>query len=182
LDIFVWDTIINWKEEIVKLVYVKQDLAAADVTGLWPQHLPSFAESNSEISQAENAIGFKLDLQYIDFLLHANEWDGFYQTVDLFGTKDLIASERFNYATKMLDALDDSAVLASGFQRDVLFPTAVTTQDKDIFLMEKSNTRVTSRVVWFSGGFVEKHSNFEEIFLAMIDYNREEVAYFQRGK
>src|SRR5450830_154871 len=79
LGIFVWDAVMNWKDEIVKLVYVKQALATIDESGLWPHHLPNMGANQESISQTEKALGFKIDSEYSDFLQLADGWNGFYQ-------------------------------------------------------------------------------------------------------
>ena len=169
----------NWKDEIVKLVYVKQVLAAVDTSGLWPHHLPNVGANQEKISQMENALGFKIDTGYSDFLQLADGWNGFYQTVDLFGTSDLAANEKTQYANFILNAIDDAAINESGFQRQELFPIAATLQDKDIFAMTKPSSSAPGAVVWFSGGVVATFPNFGEFFLTMVDYNREEIEYFK---
>ncbi|UTY59327.1 SMI1/KNR4 family protein [Massilia sp. erpn] len=169
----------NWKDEIVKLVYVKQALAAIDASGLWPHHLPNMAADYEKIVQTENALGFKIDPGYSDFLQLADGWNGFYQTVDLFGTSDLAGNGKAQYAASILNAIDDAAISESGFQRQELFPIAATSQDKDIFAMAKPGSETPGAVVWFSGGMVAKFPNFGEFFLAMVDYNREEIEYFK---
>lgn len=169
----------NWKDEIVKLVYVKQALAAVDESGLWPHYLPNLGANQESISQTEKAVGFKIDSEYSNFLQLADGWNGFYQTVDLFGTSDLAGSEKAQYATSILNVIDDVAIKESGFQRQELFPIAVTSQDKDIFAMTKPSSQTPGAVVWFSGGVVAKFPNFGEFFLAMVDYNREEIEYFK---
>lgn len=169
----------NWKDEIVKLVYVKQALAAVDASGLWPHHLPNVGASQEDIAQTEKALGFKIDAGYSDFLQLADGWNGFYQTVDLFGTSDLAGNEKAQYATSILNVIDDVAIRESDFRRQELFPIAATSQDKDIFAMAKPSSGAPGEVVWFSGGLVAKFPNFCEFFLAMVDYNREEIEYFK---
>lgn len=165
----------NWKEEIVKLVYIKQQIAERDLRHLWPHHLPEVAATRAEISAAEAALGFPLDDRYKDFLLFANGWKGFYQSVDLFGTFDLIDSERASHAHKLTKAIDTAAWMEAGENIEHVLPIAATPVDLDIFLIAKSSARKPGSVIWFAGGHVETFPDFEEYFLAMVDYNRAEL-------
>jgi hypothetical protein len=169
----------KWTEEIAKLVYIKQVLADLDLKKLWPHHLPSVAATPAQIDAAEKALGYPLDSKYMQFLLHANGWRGFYQTVDLFGTDDLLGSARMGQAHELLHAIDDRAIAASGHRRSELQPIAATSVDRDIFFMTSSQGNNPGEVLWFAGELIDRFPNFEEFFLAMMDYNRAEVARFQ---
>jgi hypothetical protein len=171
----------NWKEEIVKLVMIKQALAELDKQRVWPHHLPSVAASPESIADAERHLGFALDTHYAEFLRHANGWKGFYQTVDLFGVEDLMGSAKMQHALELLEVMGD-AVKASGFNAQDFLPLGVTLLDRDLFVLTKPTSARGGLVIWFSGEEADRFQTFEEFFLAMMDYNREEVAFFKDGK
>lgn len=170
----------NWKDEIVKLVYVKQELAKVDKTGLWPHRLPAVATDRLHIAEIEKLLGFNLDQNYVNFLLHANGWEGVYQSVDLLAVEDLLDTSKSKYAHMVFASIDDHVVAQSGFKKDELIPIAATPYDKDIFLLAKPNSSEPGAVVWFAGDLIDKFANFEEFFLAMIDCNRAEIDYFKK--
>ena len=172
----------NWVQEIAKLIYVKQVLADVDSTKLWPHNLPSVAASADQIDAVEKTLGFSLDRKYADFLLHADGWCGFYQTVDLFGTSDLLGSQKMGAAMELVQAIDDDVLSAAGVQRGELQPIAATTVDRDLFVLTLPDSKTPGNVLWFAGELIDKFPDFEEFFLAMMDYNRAEVARFQALK
>ncbi|KXO08913.1 SMI1/KNR4 family protein [Marinobacter excellens] len=170
----------DWKKEIVTLAYVKQALADLDVHDLWPHCLPEVAATTREIELAESQLGFALDEQYAGFLRHANGWNGFYQSVDLFGTKDLIGNEKMAVAQEMLNSVEEVVLSNCQIERNDLFPIAASSIDMDLFLMVKPTASKAGLVYWFAGSKIDHYPNFEEFFLAMVDYNREEFEDLKR--
>jgi hypothetical protein len=166
---------VNWKEEIVKLVYVKQLIAERDTRRLWPHHLPEVAATGEEIAVVERHLGFALDDKYKRFLLFANGWRGFYQSVDLFGTADLTDSMKALRAREMAKNIDPAAWAECGENRGNVLIIAATPVDLDVFFITGPSGRVPGTVHWFAGTLIETFSNFEEYFLAMADYNRAEL-------
>ncbi|PDZ08819.1 1,3-beta-glucan synthase regulator [Bacillus pseudomycoides] len=166
---------INWKDHLSTMVVVKQELLKQDVEQIWPHHFPKVGANEAEICLVEKKIGYKLDQKYRDFLKYANGWKGFYQTVDLFGTEQLKESNVMNYAKVLLHAIEDDVLKESGFFRHHLLPIAVTEFDRDLFTICLPNSSTSGAVIWFAGEEIDRFENFEEYFLAMIDYNREEV-------
>lgn len=84
-----------------------------------------------------------------------------------------------NYANTILDAIEDSVLESSGFLRDQLLPIAATSTDKDLFVITKPASPNPGIVIWFAGDEIDRFESFTEFFLAMIDYNREELKYFK---
>jgi hypothetical protein len=162
---------INWKSEIVKLAYIKQELANIDSQKLWPWHLPSVAASEQEILECESRLGFVLDLQFANFLRHANGWSGFIQATDLFGTADLGGDGKMPLAQEMLGYLEDSVLVQAGITRENVFPIAVSAVDLDLFVMTKPSAVLAGIVIWFAGYEIQRFNDFQEFFLAMVDYN-----------
>jgi hypothetical protein len=165
----------DWKKEIAIMVIVKQELMKFDITNLWPHHLPEVAANEEQILLVENGLGQRLDDNYRDFLKYANGWKGFLQTIDLFGTKELFNSPMMDYANRVLNVIDDNVLEASGFKRDELLPIAATSSDRDLFVISSSQSSCPGIVIWFAGEEIDRFTNFDEFFLAMVDYNREEI-------
>ncbi|NWB46393.1 SMI1/KNR4 family protein [Pseudomonas gingeri] len=168
----------NWKQEIARLALIKSEIKKLDVNGVWPYHLPSVAATETEIQEASTQVGGLFDGGYLDFLRHANGWDGFYQSVNLFGCDDLVGGERMKKAVEALLDIDEIALRQSELLRSELIPIAASDVDVDIFFMSKNKLIGNVGVVWFAGQEIQRFQNFEEFFLAMIDYNLEELRSF----
>ena len=97
----------DWKDKIVVMVYVKEELRRLDKLGIWSHHLPEVAAIEEQLVEAEAYLGHSIDKGYKNFLMNANGWKSFYQTVDLFGTNDLINSDSMGYELTSLDATED---------------------------------------------------------------------------
>jgi hypothetical protein len=150
-----------------------------DKEGLWEYYLPEAAASEEVLIRTERQLGFSLDSQYREFLKYANGWKAFYQSVDLFGTDELVDSPDMDYAISILDAIEETVLESSGVERDQLLPIAATKIDKDLFVITKPNSSNPGMVIWFAGDEIDRFESFTEFFLSMIDYNREELKYFK---
>ena len=166
---------VDWKKEISILVYIKQIMSDLDNDHLWQYHLPEVAASEIDIITLEKHLGFKLDSQYAGFLRHANGWRCFYQSVDLFGTRELLNSEIYKQAKLMLDAIDENAMKVSELQKDDLLPIGATTLDMDMFFLGKPSSKHSGEIFWFTGQEIDRYPDFDEFYFAMVDYNRAEV-------
>ncbi|MHA6194732.1 SMI1/KNR4 family protein [Pseudomonas wadenswilerensis] len=171
----------NWPEEIVKLVIVKQALAEVDSASLFPFYLPGVAAGESSISAVEKNFEKALDSKYAGFLRYANGWRGFFQTVDLFGTDDLLGSEKMLAAQEMLTYIDDSVIFSAGFSRRELLPIAASASDKDLFVIAKPDSASPGEVLWLAGDLVDRFEDFDEFFLSMVDYNRADVDFLREN-
>lgn len=90
----------DWKSQIAVMIIVKQEILKNDKDELWDHHLPELAAKEEEISSVEKHLGYKLDRSYTDFLKYSNGWKCFLQTINLFGTKELLNSEIVDYSKK----------------------------------------------------------------------------------
>jgi len=172
----------DYDELIATMILVKQEIQKFDKEELWEYYLPEIAASEDAIIRTESLQGFSIDSNYKAFLKHADGWLRFYQSVDLFGTKELNDSLKMNYANNILNAIEDSVLDNSGFLRDQLLPIAATSIDKDLFVITKPNSLKPGIVIWFAGDEIDRFESFTEFFLAMTDYNREELKYFKSLK
>ncbi|AZQ46393.1 SMI1/KNR4 family protein [Bacillus albus] len=165
----------NWKDKIATMILAKQELMKQDVEKIWPHHFPEVGANEKSIRIIEQELGYKLDLMYREFLQYANGWAGFYQTVDLFGTEQLKELAIMDYAQVLLEAIDDVVLEESGVLRQELLPIAVSEFDRDLFVLCLPNSSRPGEIIWFAGEEIDRFENFDEYFLAMIDYNREEI-------
>jgi len=173
----------NWIDKIVTMIYVKEEIAQWDYLGLWSHHLPEVAATEMQLAAVEAHLGHKLDASYKDFLRCSNGWRGFYQTVDLFGTGDLLGSSLMNHTMEMLRVLDDAFPLEyTGFSIAELLPIAATRFDEDIFVLTHPTSQQPGIVIWLAGEEVDRFPSFEEFFLAMLDYNRQEINNLKEDK
>src|SRR5665213_401373 len=123
----------DFKIAIGQAWMVKQEMMEADKKRIWEYHLPEIAATEAEMAEAERVLQHSLDSRFKAFLRCANGWETFYQTVDLFGTKDLIGGKRKELGEHMLSYLEDIVLKSSGFRRIDLLPIATTPYDRDLF-------------------------------------------------
>ena len=169
-----------WQDHIAVLFLVQEEMRRLDKLGVWQYYYPELAATEEQLVVVEAYLGHPIDKSYRDFLLCANGWKGFIQTVDLFGTGDLMGSGLMDYANAMLEILDNENVIeSSGFLITDLLPIAATTKDKHLFVITHSNSSQPGIVIWFINEEIERFLNFEEYFLAMTDYNRLEIEGFR---
>jgi hypothetical protein len=164
---------VDWKREIAIAHLVKQKVAEADIAGIWKHPFPEVAATEWSVSKAESELGFELNEEIRDFLLHADGWNSFFHSVDVFGVKDFLAGFRYDRAMELLKSLEDVQDVC-GLEISELLPFAVSAEDIDVFVMSKPNTASPGKVFWLAGGLVEEFSDFNEWFLTMVDHNREQ--------
>lgn len=168
--------------EIVRGVLIQQRIQELDGDRLWERHLPAVAAGEDEIAGAERRLGFALDSQYRQFLRFANGWRRFYQAVDLFGTPNLLGGSPMDAAVAMLGAVErDDFEAAVGMSPSEVLPIAASTVQPDVFLLAQPWSPAPGAVIWYAGELIEQFPSFEEYFLAMLDYNREEIRYLEQG-
>src|SRR5258708_8086288 len=124
----------DWKQRIVEVVLVKQKLAELDTRGLWQYGLAAVGAGEAALGAVEAHIGEPLDPRYRSFLLHADGWPAFYQTVDLFGSGDLLGSDRYRHAVEMLSHVEPAILAGGGVRREDSIPIAASPVDLDLFL------------------------------------------------
>ena len=166
----------DWKRELLIAHLVKQKVAEVDVDSLWENTLPGVAATFDHIRTLEAQLGYSLDPQHQEFLLHANGWRAFQQDIDVFGLEDFLGGLRAERASVLVDTLDPLEPLCGFGKADVL-PIAVSSTGIDVMLMTRPHTASPGTVLWLAGGLIDTFRGFEEWFLAMVDYNRLE---FQR--
>jgi len=173
----------NWKEQIAVAWFVKQSCMELDKKRIFTYHLPNMAATEEEIATAEQALGCKLDEKYRAFLKFANGWPCFWHSTDLFGANDLFAGARRENGEFLLSMLDESILVKSGVKRHELLPIAVTSVDKDLFVITRLASRRPGIVIWFAGEEVERFKDFDDFFLAMVEYSRSDIQWFKdQGK
>lgn len=163
----------KWKERIVEMLMVRNELYKADKAQLWEYHYPEVAAELREIQLAKEKLQIKLSKDYIDFLLCANGWKCFYQLVDLFGTKDF-DTENMSLAKMLLNTELECDESLNDI-KEYLFPIAVSQTDKDLFVMVLKEGREYGQIIWLAGGEIEIFFSFSDFFEAMIEYNKEEL-------
>lgn len=167
--------ITDWKAEIAIAYCVQQEKQELDTDNLWDYYLPFVASDEAQIADAEHKLGFTIDPSYSRFLRHANGWRDFFQSVDLFGTSELVGGYLMDHANSMLFATDNASLLNLGILNADLLPIAIAKHDRTIFVVVKPHHPCAGQIIWLAGGVIEKFENFDELFLTLVDYNRAEV-------
>lgn len=172
----------SWNLEIESMINIMSDLKKADIDEIYEYNLPESPATQKQIEEVEDYLGYKLDKEYKSFLKHADGWKGFKQTIDLFGTKELLHIKEIDSVNVAFDTLLEEGVLeSSGFSKSELLPIAVAQYDSDLFLMTNANSNIPGMIIWFAGYEVERYENFQRFFSAMIEYNRARVERFKNG-
>jgi hypothetical protein len=156
-------------------------MAEVDRQGLYQYHLPKVCASIDQVRACERALGFDLDKNHKDFLLHADGWDAFLQDTDLFGTSDFLRSRRCRAAQGILDAYKRPAFDQIHVPRSELYPIGGAQEDDDrsLFVMVKASFPSKSRVLWLTDYGVERFPSFSEFFVTMIAENFDEMEKLQ---
>jgi hypothetical protein len=170
----------NWKEQIAIAWLVKQACMELDKKNIFSYHLPNLAATEESIVLAEKKLGCRLDEKYRAFLQHADGWPCFWHNVDLFGTNDLIEGVKKETGEFALSMLDEEVLTKSGVKRHELLPIAATPVDKDLFVITKPSCRTPGSVLWFAGEEVERFKSFDDFFIAMTEYSRGDIQWFQK--
>jgi hypothetical protein len=114
-----------------------------------------------------------LDPRYRQFLGYADGWRGFPQNTDLFGTAQLLGATPMQMARQALVELDDDDfVVQTGFRAGDLLPIGVNRAQSDLWLLARPGTLRAGQVLWYWGSDFEVYPDFDEFYLAMVDYNR----------
>ncbi|WP_425396891.1 SMI1/KNR4 family protein [Aeoliella sp.] len=169
----------DWRKQIALAHLVKERVAELDIQGLWPLHLPEIAATEDQIRAAEQNIGESIDPHYRSFLGYANGWRCLFQTIDLFGTNDLVSGDAYKKASQLLDSLKDLRSVC-GLDASEVLPIAVSQDSIDVMVIGRRSTSRPGEVFWVAGQLIDSFPGFDEFFLAMVDYNREEAKAFEQ--
>lgn len=163
----------DWKRELVIAHLVKKKIAEVDVDGLWANTLPEVAATENQLQALEVRLGYGLDAQHRAFLMHANGWLAFMQDIDVFGVDDFVGGPRAERAVALVESLNPLEPIC-GFGQADLLPIAVSSDGIDVMVMVRPHAAAPGKVMWLAGGLIDTFVGFEEWFLAMVDYNRQE--------
>ncbi len=160
----------QYKSVVVKIIEIKSKINELDTQNIWKYTFPKVAASKMQIDEYEIQVKYKLPEPYRDFLLVANGWDAFFQYNDLLGVDYMKNEEYYKIAKETFFDLAEAQI--EGYNKADLVPIAVNKFDKDIFLMDKSNTNNNGKILWFAGELIEEWDSFKEFILSMIMYNQ----------
>lgn len=174
------DQIGDWKQALDELVRLHQHIRDLDHDSIWANEMPRSPATPEDILRVEQALRCELDPRFKAFLLHANGWRAFYQWVDLFGTEELLG-ERMKAGARRLLELDKAGLLRqTGLDIAKLLPIGITQRGQgaevpDLFLQVREGGPDKGAVLWLSDEEVDRFPSFDAFYLAMLDYNREEI-------
>jgi hypothetical protein len=170
----------DWPSEIVRGVLVQQRIEELGEGHLWRRYLPEAAATEDELLAVERELGHPLDPLYRTFLRYADGWRCFYQDVDLFGIRQLLGAQPMDAAVIQFAAIRESEFLIGvGMPKADVLPIAASPVQADMFLLARPWSRHPGTVSWWSGQLIERFPDFDEFYLAMLDYNRKEIQYLE---
>jgi hypothetical protein len=165
----------DWKLMISRLVLINGEIYKVDKKGLWPYTLPKVAAAEEQLTEFQKKLGRTLPEEYLEFLRHANGWYGFHQETDLLSVDDFF-NDKYDKSISLF--FDSDEYYVEGIEKKDLLPIGVNPPNGDIFYLSLSNDEYFGNVIWYAGWEVERYSNFDEFFMAMIEYNRSEIDQF----
>lgn len=163
----------QWPQLIVKIVRLQQEYRRVEPLKIYEFEYPGVGANPAQLERLQQVRG-RLPASYLEFLSKANGWRSVYQWVDLFSVEDLLDGP-YDEAVSILNTLGDAGALGSVLPAHLL-PIALTRAGHrdlgpDVFALTVSGEDV-GRVRWFAGELVEDFENFEEFFLAVVEFNR----------
>jgi hypothetical protein len=163
----------DWKLDIINLMNLKQTIKKLDVLHQWPHCIPEMAATEYQLLEAEKELGYGLDPIYRGFLTYANGWKGLYQTVHLFGTRELKGSSLMKRANLLLQSMEKSQVEKTDFAKEDFLPIAVSPTTRDLFIITKPESQAPGVVICFFAQDLMMFFNFREFFVGMTVLNRD---------
>jgi len=171
----------DWRPPIIEMVMTKQNLAAWDPRGVFPNHSPEVAATEEAIAAAERSLGVALDPEHRRFLGFADGWKAFDQHVTLMGTAELIASplrdaafDAFAVAPEPLESL--------GLSADAVLPIAASLRQADVFLMPIEAGAAGAKVHWIAEGeVIDTFDSFGQYFVSIIEYTKRQITRMQEA-
>jgi len=162
----------TWPILITELVRVKERIERAH-PGFWPHHLPELRADPELLDRTESSLGRSLPPSYRRFLLHADGWKGFFQTVDLLSCEQLVRGRHRDHFERAYSWLAPEDWDLLGLRRDETLVIGVTVEDRDVFVLGAPEPATGEQeVVWLAGSLVDRWSTFYEFFKSMIEYSK----------
>ncbi|MGH3874407.1 MAG: SMI1/KNR4 family protein [Pseudonocardiaceae bacterium] len=163
----------TWPVLIGTMGMVKEQINKEDTKQLADFTIPRFKATEEQIKDTEERLGEPLPASYSEFLLHANGWDCFFWTLDLFGTEDLTAGPRHEAAAKALTTYDDAGALeALDLTMDQVIPIGIATNSNDLLILIGEGHPDAGKISWIDGEEIDRYNNFAHYFTSMIEYQR----------
>src|SRR5262249_11701244 len=93
--------------------------------------------------------------------------------IDLFGTAQLLGAPPMSAAREAIGAIGtDTFSIHAGFEIDQALLIGASDEQTDLWLLGRPGTDKAGQVLWFWGSDFETYPDFDDFFLAMVDYNR----------
>lgn len=162
----------DWKIAIDMNFDVLNQINKLDTKHLWDYYAPNVAATEQQLVEAEEHLGFPLDLPYRKFLSHANGWRCFFLSADLFGTEELMGGPMTQEVLRLMEYGDLESLAKENIAISDLLPIGRSRAHNEDFVMLKPNSVAPGTVLWYAGYEIERYRRFDEFFLAMIDLNR----------
>lgn len=166
----------HWISYIAEMIEVKESIYKKD-KNVVSFSLPQASATDKEIKNVEKKLGIKLENTYKDFLKNANGWKQVISNIDILGTNELLSDKYQEHTKELLTLVDDEKLHYSHHNKEDLIPIAVTKDKNDAFFMTKKHNHSKDKIIWISHSKhnLDKFASFEELFLFLIEYHKEEV-------
>ncbi len=170
---------INWSVELLELDRLHRDEERASLGIVKAQPFEAHADAAS-LTMAHRALAAVLDTEHVEFLRHANGWNGFSGNIDLFGTADFVGSARFKKAQEWVNQMDRRVLGGYAKQRAQLLPVGKSSASTDLLLMVNQEGQLQRKVLWFANELIEEFDSFNQMFVSFKAYARTAIDYWNK--
>ncbi|MEU7377344.1 hypothetical protein [Streptomyces albidoflavus] len=165
----------DWPALVAEMQAVKNRLAVSDREGIWRHEPPRPPARPASIAEISAVTQCPLDVEYADFLLHADGWPAILQDIDLFGSVDF-GTSAYAQAEELVRVIEAEVDIGRGPCEGRLIPVGASRTDIDIFVVPcRMDSPSPSPVIWLAGGEIERYRSFSDFFRGMISENRSEA-------
>lgn len=153
-----------WPVDLGVAIGVQAQIVEADPAQTFSATLPRLKTSEASIAEFETEKGERLPTSYRNFLLHADGWELFYFTLDLFGLPELRGAGRWKRAQSLLETYEAEEVLDdSGLSAEDLLPVAAG-QGSDLVVVVREGRPNAGMTIWFDGEEFGRFDDFGDFF------------------
>ncbi|WP_406274135.1 SMI1/KNR4 family protein [Nocardia sp. NBC_00881] len=170
---------LSWPDLLGLAIKAKLRLHTLSPETCWDT-LPEPKNSEEHIQQFEAERREPIPKAHRNFLLHADGWQGFYFTMDLFGLSELRGEGNGRAAAELLrHHADQQRFEHSSITADNIYPVAAG-RGEELVVTVRSGAHA-GRVIWLDEG-IERTSypNFKEFFAGVLALNQNRIEDLQR--
>jgi hypothetical protein len=165
----------DWANLIGQVATCRNELASIQPDN-WPNSFGGIAATGESIAVAEHDLGFALDPDYREFLLHLNGWPDFYSDISILALDQLGHGAAWARACQLLEIFYGYPPKPNLPQKGELFPIAISAFQSDVLAVIRTGqtTGLGHPIIWLANDEVERFPNMKEMVrFYLTEMNRE---------